>query len=117
MRTPAGQECPYYYADFHRGHNRQECRLVDPAGPRWQPADCGRCPVPRILLANACPNLLLRATVRPGVLGIGRHVAVVASCQRYGTTVAEPEIGCGHCHELFVAGLGGGPARAEARGS
>ena len=110
MRTPAGQECPHYYADFHRGRNRQECRLVDPAGPPWRPADCGRCRVPRVLLANACPHLQLVATVRPGLLGLGRHVAVDAACRRSGVAVAEPEIGCGHCHELFPARLTLGPA-------
>ncbi|HET7010817.1 MAG TPA: hypothetical protein VFI11_08590 [Anaerolineales bacterium] len=110
MRTPAGQECPHYYADFHRGRQRQECRLVGPAGPRWKPSDCGRCPVPRIVLANACPNLRLAAAIQPGVLGLGRHVVVTAHCPRYETAVAEPEIGCGHCHELFEAGL----ARPEA---
>ena len=101
MRTPAGQECPHYYADFHRGRNHQECRLVDPTGPRWQPADCGRCAVPRILLANACPHLRLEATIRPGLLGLGRRVALRATCQRSGVDVREPEIGCGHCHEMF----------------
>jgi len=104
MRTPAGQECPHYYADFHRGHNRQECRLLgrNPAGPRWQPSDCGHCLVPRIVMANACPYLRLEAVLQPGVLGIGRHVEVHASCDQYGTTVTEPEIGCGHCHEAFL---------------
>ena len=23
MRTPYGQECPYYYADYHRGRNEE----------------------------------------------------------------------------------------------
>jgi len=105
MRTPAGQECPHYYADFHRGHNRQECRLLGrhPQGPRWQPSDCGRCPVPRLILANACPNLRLEARLIPGVLGLGRRVEVHARCDLHAVSVAEPEIGCGHCHEVFSA--------------
>jgi hypothetical protein len=70
MRTPAGSECPFYYADFNRGRNKQECRLIAPAPGRrgWTPDLCGRCAVPRIRMANACPNLI-------------------------------PEVGCGLCHE------------------
>ncbi len=101
MRTPAGSECPHYFADFHRGRNRQECRLLQsgPDAHRWQPDLCGRCPVPRILLANACPNMVLSARVRAGFLGLGRRVEVEATCLRTLEPVAEPEIGCGLCHE------------------
>ena len=102
MRTPAGQECPHYYADFHRSHRRQECRLLGRhPGPRWEPSDCRLCPVPRLLLANACPHLRLEAVLHPGVIGLGRRIEVRAHCERSGTAVAEPEIGCGHCHEVF----------------
>src|SRR5688572_8219728 len=27
MRTPAGKECDFYYEDFHRGRELQECRI------------------------------------------------------------------------------------------
>ncbi len=102
MRTPAGSECPHYFEDFHRGRNRQECRLIDqtPAGGRWAPDLCGKCRVPRIVMANACPNLVLEARVRPGLLGlVGRGVEVTASCRKSLGKVEVPEIGCGHCHE------------------
>ena len=103
MQTPAGTDCPHYYQDFHRGRARQECRLIDstPGGGRWAPDLCGRCSVPRIRMANACPNLMLDARVRPGLLGIGRGVEISASCVRSGEAVKEPEIGCGFCHEAF----------------
>lgn len=103
MRTPAGSECPYYFEDFHRGRNRQECRLIDssPEGGRWSPDLCGRCAVPRITLANACPNLVLQAKVKPGILGIGRGVTINSSCTLTKEAVEVPEIGCGHCHEAF----------------
>jgi hypothetical protein len=102
MRTPAGTECPYYYADYHRGRQRQECRLVDrtPRGGRWAPDLCGRCRVPAIHQANACPNLILEAYAQPGVLGLGRGIRVGATCTRSGGNVAKPEVGCGLCHRL-----------------
>lgn len=102
MRTPAGRECPYYYADFHRGRRIQVCRLIErtPAGGRWTPDLCRGCRVPAILLANACPNMVLEARVQPGLLGLGRGVRVSASCTRSGGPLAEPEIGCGLCHTL-----------------
>jgi hypothetical protein len=107
MRTPAGTECPYYFEDFHRGRNKQECRLIDgtPNGGRWQPDLCSRCPVSRITLANACSNLLLRARARHGVLGIGRRVDVQAACVLSQEDVAVPEIGCGRCHEAFEVSI------------
>jgi len=62
--------------------------------------------VPRILLANACPNLVIQASVSPGVLGLGRRVNVRAECLLSLTEVAEPEIGCGRCHELIHPQVG-----------
>jgi hypothetical protein len=87
MRTPAGTECPFYYADFHRGHHTQECRIITPA------AD------PRLILANACPNLVLEGQVVNGPLGIGKRLRISASCTRSLKPVETPEIGCGLCHQ------------------
>jgi len=105
MRTPAGSECPHYYEDFHRGRRQQECRLIDstPGGGAWTPDLCARCPVPRIVLANACPHLVLQGRVQSGFLGLGRRVEVQAQCTKTLDEVAEPEIGCGHCHELHLS--------------
>jgi hypothetical protein len=57
--------------------------------------------VPRILLANACPNLVLSAGVRALWLGLGRHMEIAARCRKSGDAVREPEIGCGQCHLEF----------------
>ncbi len=102
MRTPAGSDCPFYHADFHRGRQLQECRLVarTPGGGRWGPDLCGRCRVPAIQRANACTHLVLQARVRQGVLGLGRGIDISATCVRSGGPVPAPEVGCGLCHSL-----------------
>lgn len=100
MRTPAGTECPYYYEDYHRGRSRQECRLIErtPGGGNYTPDLCSKCRVPRIIMANACPHMVLEAHVASSFLGLRRSVEISATCTRSLQTVDEPEIGCGQCH-------------------
>ena len=100
MRTPAGTECKFYFEDYFRGRERQECRLLalNPAGERWKPALCRKCPVPGILRANACRHLVLEARVVKTLAGLGRRVAVSAACTKSLQDVPRPEVGCGQCH-------------------
>lgn len=100
MRTPAGKECRYYHADFHRGRNLQTCRLAsdNPESLRWRPVDCSSCPVPDILQANASRHLELKLTIKPRLLGLGRKVEVDAYCQRHRQPIADPYIGCTQCN-------------------
>lgn len=100
MRTPAGKECPHYYQDFHRGRNAQECRLAAASrtGLRWQPRDCGGCPVPDILNANSSPFLELSLAIQPRLLILGRKLTVEASCTRHRTIIEDPYIGCRACN-------------------
>lgn len=100
MRTPAGKECRYYYEDFHRGRSAQECRLVqgNPDSLAWKPVDCSRCPVPAILYANASPNLELKLTIKPRLLGLGRESVVEAWCVRHRIPLADPYVGCPECN-------------------
>jgi hypothetical protein len=99
MKTPAGKECRYYYADFHRGRHREECRLLDqnPHSPDWKARDCSHCPVPDILWANASEDLRLHASVKIGLLGIGRRVQVEASCRKHDCQIEDPYVGCAQC--------------------
>ena len=103
MRTPAGKECKYYYYDYFRGREKQECRLIarNPEGGSWKPSLCGGCPVPDILRQNACPNLTLEAKVEKTLLGLRERVRVYAVCSQYLTEVDSPAVGCGHCHEAL----------------
>lgn len=109
MRTPAGTECPYFYGDYFRGRQREECRLLPGTTPdtRWVPSLCSGCPVPEILRANACEHMTLTARVERRMLGLQRSVKVSADCRRCACHVEDPHIGCGQCHasgNRFVLG-------------
>jgi len=99
MRTPFGQECRYYYQDFHRGRSVQECRLVEqsPSSEAWTPDLCRNCPVPGILRANGCSHMRLAGRVTKGFLGFGRRMNVTATCSRSEGVVQQPYVGCGQC--------------------
>ena len=101
MRTPAGKDCRFYHADFHRGLNVQECRLANenPESMRWRPVDCTSCPVPDILKANASKYLELKLTIKPRLLGLGRNLEVTAFCRRHRIKIADPYVGCPQCIE------------------
>ena len=101
MRTPAGNECSYFYGDYYRGRNHEECRLLKTAGETWAPSLCQTCPVPGIQLANACEFMELRGrVVRPLGAAFQRRVQVSAFCTKTERNVQEPHIGCGECHKV-----------------
>ena len=104
MQTPHGFFCKHYYSDYFRGNTREECRLLSlqPQSVRWSADLCKKCPVPKILLANACQNMTLRAKVVKGILGTNKKVTVSSYCLKAQADVAEPEIGCGLCHQSEV---------------
>lgn len=99
MKTPAGQECRFYYENFHRGRDDQECRLIqgNPKSPDWRPRDCTDCPVPGILQANSSPDLVLEAVVKAGFMGFSRRIEVRAFCSKHLVDVPRPHVGCPKC--------------------
>lgn len=99
MITPAGKECRFYYEDYHRGSEEQDCRLIrnNPRSESWLPKDCFNCSVPDILRANNSPDLVLEGRIRKGLLGMNRHVEVKAFCSKHLIDVEEPEVGCPKC--------------------
>jgi hypothetical protein len=101
VRTPAGFDCKYFYANYFRGRNKQECRLVagNSESERWNPGLCRTCPVPGLLRANACGSLVLDGRVVKTWGGLGRKVVVSAACTKTLQDVPRPEAGCGRCHE------------------
>lgn len=101
MKTPAGKECPYFYGDYFRGRNTEECRLLKTTGQPWDRNLCASCPVPEISMANACEHMKLSLTVgRPLSAAFMRRVQVKAYCEKSQKAVKEPHVGCGECHEL-----------------
>jgi hydrogenase-4 component F len=65
MKTPAGTECRYFYGNYFRGRQKEECRLIGvvQSPHNWTSDLCKTCPVPGILRANACPNLILKGSL------------------------------------------------------
>jgi hypothetical protein len=102
MQTPAGQECQYFYGDYYRGRNREECRLLAASSPssNWSSDLCFTCPVPGIIQANACQSMELNGTVHRPFPFIKRRVKITAYCTKCQCDVAEPHVGCGQCHIL-----------------
>jgi hypothetical protein len=102
MRTPAGKECRFFYGDYYRGRNNEDCRLLSSASPpiRWKPDLCTSCPVPDILLANACQRMELIPRLDRPFPFIKQQVGVTAVCSREGKAGFDPHVGCGSCHPL-----------------
>jgi hypothetical protein len=100
MRTPAGKECRYFYGDYYRGRNQEECRLLQSASLTWNPELCKDCPVPDILLANACPNLILQPQLERPFPFLKQRVKVKTYCTQTSRAGFDPHIGCGECHPL-----------------
>ena len=99
MITPYGQECTYYYQDVHRGRSTQECRLLQHRlqQERWQYSLCKSCPVPGILRANACSNMMLEGRIVRHLL-FWRQMEISAFCLETLEAVENPYVGCGRCH-------------------
>jgi len=109
MRTPAGKECHYFYGDYYRGRDREECRLLAGANPpiQWYTSDCSNCDVPGILLANACQSLVLIPQVKRPFPFIKRRVTVQTYCSKTRRQNFDGHIGCGECHPLTSLFKGG----------
>lgn len=101
MKTPAGKECKYFFGDYHRGRNIEECRLIgkNKDSAPWSPNLCQTCPVPDMLRQNACSNLVLDGAAKKGFLGFGGGVKVEGWCSKHFLDVDDPAVGCGHCNE------------------
>jgi len=109
MRTPAGKECQFFYGDYYRGRNHEECRLLGNADPSipWKPDLCKTCPVPDILLANACTYMILDPFMDRAFFVGKKRVGVKTYCSKTNRSGFDPHIGCGECHRLPDVFTGG----------
>jgi hypothetical protein len=98
MTTQWRPNCEFFYEDHYRGRDEMDCRLLarNPVRQQWAIGLCRTCPVPRILQANRCPNMILEARVESRFLR--RRVTITAFCTKAMREVAEPMVGCGLCH-------------------
>jgi hypothetical protein len=98
MKNPAGVECKYFYGNYFRGRNDEECRLV---GNAWKRNLCQSCPVPGILRANACETMQLEGEVTRSLGSLfQKRVEIHAHCRKTGIKGFDPNIGCGECHPI-----------------
>lgn len=90
--------CRYFFGDYHRGNNREACRLLE-ASPRneypWRRKHCNSCPVPALLLETNCRDLLLEAGVQKGFLR-ERVEITFAVCARHMIDLEDPHF-CPQC--------------------
>lgn len=95
--------------------------MLDSASPPlpWSPDMCRTCPVPDILRANACDNMILDPHVDRPFPFIRRQVSVSSYCLKTKREGFDPHLGCGECHPLppvFTEGksiTGGKPFTGE----
>lgn len=58
--------CRYFYGDYFRGKEKEECRLLaaSPNNQRaWKRSHCNNCPVPALLVASNSRTLVLEAAI------------------------------------------------------
>lgn len=90
--TQGPVNCRYFYGDYHRGRNREECRLLaaNPENERpWRRKLCDSCPVPALLLNTNTPELVLEAEVKRKLLW-DRVEVTFAICQKHLVELSDP---------------------------
>lgn len=90
--------CKYFYGDYFRGKNKEECRLLD-ANPNnsrpWRRSLCERCPVPAIVMETNSRDLRLEAEVRRSFLR-DKVTVTFAICAHHMVELEDPTR-CSQC--------------------
>lgn len=97
--------CRYFYGDYHRGKNQEECRLVgvNPANGRaWRRKLCDTCPVPELLLTSNSRDLMLEAEVKRKLLR-DRVEVTFAVCAKHMVELDDAR----HCPQCAAEQRGG----------
>lgn len=100
MRIPDGRECKFFYGDYYRGRNFEECRALSSPEERkvWTSELCSGCPLPDYLRNNSCQHLVYSVFIRKFLFK--KRIKVKAWCSKTHQSVSDPNIGCGHCHDI-----------------
>ena len=81
---PNQVNCRYFYGDYHRGNQRETCRLLE-ASPNnerpWKRKLCNSCPVPALLLTSNSSSLQLEVEVRKRFLSERVEVSFSVCCK------------------------------------
>ncbi len=99
MSTPV--DCPYYYADYHRGRDVETCRLIARNRENqhsWKRPLCDSCSVPDILRTTTCQHLALEGSVERR-FGLFDRVIVYAVCTEHLDELRDPK----HCPKCEAA--------------
>lgn len=98
-KMPKPVNCRYFYGDYFRGKNKEECRLLD-ANPKnerpWQRKHCDSCPVPEIMIASNCRDLVLEAKVERKFLWNEQVEVTLAVCTKHMRELSDP-LHCPDC--------------------
>lgn len=98
--------CRYFYGDYFRGKNKEECRLVgdNPENDRpWRRKLCDSCPVPDLILNTNSRDLMLEAKVTRKLLR-DRVEVTFAVCGRHMCELEDPN----YCPECAAEQAGAG---------
>jgi len=90
--------CRYFYGDYFRGKNKEECRLIaaNPENERpWHRGLCDRCGVPELLITSNCRDLLLEGEVKRKFLRDNVEVTF-AICSKHKISLDNPH-NCPEC--------------------
>jgi len=102
--------CRYFYGDYFRGKNKEECRLIEanPDNERpWHRDLCDRCPIPELLITSNCRDLLLEGEVKRKFLRDTVEITF-AICAKHKIRLDDPH-DCPQCaaeREAQIAGKG-----------
>ena len=109
MPTRKPVNCRYFYGDYHRGANREECRLLEANRDNpipWKRSHCDSCPVPELIIASNTRDLELEAEVRRSFLR-ERVTVTFALCTRHMVELEDPRR-CPRCAEEQAQAQAGG---------
>jgi len=90
--------CRYFYGDYHRGKNVEDCRLLarnsDNERP-WRRKLCDTCPIPELIITSQCRHLELEAEVKRHFLR-EQVVVTFAMCTKHLIELDDPNY-CPQC--------------------